>query len=72
MTDRYTKVALTVIAAALVAIVAQNMIAPAGAQGGIQRVILCSAENTNICASVGKYSHLGTDRGLLFVAPITK
>ena len=47
MTDRYTKIILTVIAVALCALVAQNAIAPAGAAGrecGIERWQPCYVE----------------------------
>lgn len=48
--DRYTKIVLTVIAAALVANVAQDYILPARA-AEVQRVVICD-ETGYFCASV--------------------
>ena len=45
MIDRYTKVLFTVIAAALVAIVAQNAV-------GTLRMAICDVDNPNACARV--------------------
>lgn len=52
MTDRYTKAVLTIIAAALVAIAVQNLVGPVGAQGVVQRVVLCDARDNSRCATV--------------------
>jgi hypothetical protein len=53
MIDRYTKVLLTVIAAALVAIVAQNAVGTLQAQNaGIPRMAICDVDNPNACARV--------------------
>jgi hypothetical protein len=53
MIDRYTKVLLTVIAAALIAIVAQNTVGTLQAQNaGIGRVAICDVDNPNACARV--------------------
>ena len=51
-TDRYTKTLLTVIAAALVAIAAQNAMSASHAQVSITRVALCDPVNINTCAAV--------------------
>lgn len=50
-TDRYTKIVLTVIAAALVGLLVQNSISPTNAQGGVQRVAVCTVDGAK-CASV--------------------
>lgn len=51
MVDRYTKAVLTVIAAALVTIAAQNFIGPSSAQSlGVPKVQICDARG--ICASI--------------------
>jgi hypothetical protein len=52
MTDGYTKIVLTIIAATLAGLVGQNAIRPSGAQGGVQKVLICDADNPTICASV--------------------
>jgi hypothetical protein len=53
MVDRYTKAVLTVIALALICLVAGNLVRPLNAQSsGIQRVVICNAENTNQCAAL--------------------
>ena len=50
MSDRYTKTVLTIIAAALVAIVMQNIGGSlSAATSGIQKVQICDADN---CASL--------------------
>jgi hypothetical protein len=49
--DRYTKTVLTVIAGALVAIVAQNTIKASHAQDGVQRVAICDLRAI-ACANV--------------------
>lgn len=54
--DRYTKIVLTVIAAALVANVAQDYVLPAQA-AEVQRVALCSQSGAT-CASVSGSSGL--------------
>ena len=54
-TDRYTKTVLTIIAGALVAIVAQNGIKASNAQGGVQRVAICDLDHpTGSCAGLHK------------------
>ncbi len=55
-TDRYTKVVLTVIAAALVANLGQDYILPAQA-AEVQRVSICSSSGAT-CASVSGSSGL--------------
>jgi len=52
MVDWYTKTVLTVIAVALVGLVAGNTIAPLKAQNDVQRIVICSAEETRKCASL--------------------
>lgn len=54
--DRYTKIVLTVIAAALVANVAQDYVLPAQA-AEVQRVSICSTSGAT-CASVSGSSGL--------------
>jgi hypothetical protein len=54
MIDRYSKAVLTIIAAALVAIVAQNTIGPLNAQSGVQRVVICDPRDPGRCASLGQ------------------
>jgi hypothetical protein len=68
MTDRYSKIVLTVIAAALVALVAQNAIGPTRAAGSIQKVAICDAEAPNTCANMMRKG----DVILLGVADITR
>jgi hypothetical protein len=52
-TDLYTKFVLTVIAFALSAIAIQSSITSAFAQsGGVQKVIICDARYTSMCADV--------------------
>jgi len=53
MNDRYTKAVLTVIAAALCALVAQNAIGPLGAAGRQfpQQVVICDVKGDK-CAEV--------------------
>ena len=61
MSDRYTKAVLTVIAAALVAIVVQNAIGPTNAQSG--RVFLCDPHDPDHCASLANLGRIeGYDR----------
>ena len=60
MVDRYTKAVLTVIAAALVALVTQGAIRESRAQLGIQKVQICG-DNAADCASIiqfGRYKAL--------------
>jgi hypothetical protein len=54
MTDRYTKIMLTIIAAALVGIVVQNAVSTVGAQAGVQRVVICDSHDTSNCARVAE------------------
>ncbi len=54
--DRYTKIVLTVIAAALVANVAQDYVLPARA-AEVQRVAICTSSGAT-CASVSGSSGL--------------
>ena len=61
--DRYTKIVLTVIAAALVANVAQDYILPARA-AEVQRVAICSSSGAT-CASVSGSSGLEVKVGNL-------
>ena len=51
LADRYTKIVLTVIAAALVGLLVQNAITPSIAMGDVQRVAICSIDGAK-CASV--------------------
>jgi hypothetical protein len=51
MYDRYTKIVLTVIAVCLLKIAFADLISPAEAQGGVQRVAICD-RNGSDCASV--------------------
>lgn len=62
MTDRYTKVCLTVIAIALVAIAIRGVptIGTAEAGSGVQKVIICDARHINKCANV-RYGELQVD-----------
>jgi hypothetical protein len=50
--DTYTKTVLTIIAAALVALVTRDFINPTFAQSGITKVAICSASNPNVCAAL--------------------
>jgi phosphoribosylcarboxyaminoimidazole (NCAIR) mutase len=63
MIDRYTKVLLTVIAVALVAIVAQNAVGTLQAQNaqnaGISRVAICHRDDPNACARVTAHRSSG-------------
>jgi len=53
MSDRYTKVMLTIIAIALLGLGVQNVAAPLRAESGsIQRVIICDARDTRNCATL--------------------
>lgn len=53
--SRYTNAVLTVIAGALVVLVIQNAVGRAEAQSPstVTRVMICDAQNTSRCASVG-------------------
>lgn len=51
MSDRYTKIVLTVIAVCLLKIAFGDLIAPAEAQGQIQKVSICNPDGS-LCASV--------------------
>jgi hypothetical protein len=54
MVDRYTKAVLTVIAVALVGLVAQNSLFPAQAQyGQLVKVVICDQSGLN-CAGVSR------------------
>lgn len=55
MVDRYTKAVLTIIAAALVAIAAQNAMGPLNAQQGVQRVAICDTMGS-ACVAPWKYA----------------
>ena len=50
MNDRYTKLILTVIAAALLVLVAQNSIRPSVAESGIHKVQICDGHDN--CADL--------------------
>jgi hypothetical protein len=52
MNDHYARGVLTVIAAALVLLVIQNVVRPAAAGNDVQRVAICDALGTT-CANVG-------------------
>ena len=66
--DRYTKSVLTVIAAALCALVAQNAVGPAQSQQGPQPVVICSADGINCADVVGRgVPGIPSDRGALTV-----
>ncbi len=52
MIDQFTKSVLTVIAAALVVLVAQNAIGPSKAQNaGVQKIAICT-ESGSYCAGI--------------------
>ena len=55
MSDYYTKAVLTVIAAALVALVLQNSIRPVGASGQLQAVAICDPIEIGQCARVARF-----------------
>jgi hypothetical protein len=52
MIDRYTKAVLTIIAAALVALVAQNMSGGSRADSAVQKVVICGDEAGSNCVGV--------------------
>ena len=56
MTDRYSKIVLTVIAIALVCIVVQNAVTSLNAQTGVQRVAICDPQEPGHCAAVARTS----------------
>lgn len=58
MSDRYTKIILTVIAVCLLKIAFSDLIAPAEAQGGVQRVAICDLTGSP-CASVTPVPFVG-------------
>jgi len=71
MVDRYTKAMLTVIAVALVGMVAQNAIGPLRAQSAT-RVVICDVNDINRCASLWPYTVQDTNQtffGLQTVTP---
>lgn len=47
--DRYSKAILTIIAAALVAMAAENLVRPSVAQTGVSKVAICELDGRN-CA----------------------
>ena len=57
MNDTYTKMVLTVIAASLTIIAAQNIVPNAFAQNqGVVKVIICDPKDQNYCANIGYYN----------------
>lgn len=58
MSDRYTKIVLTVIAVCLLKIAFGDLIAPAEAQVGVQRVAICDTSGA-VCASVTPIPFVG-------------
>jgi len=52
MIDRYTKVVLTIIAAVLLALVAQNMSGCSRADTAVQKVAICGDEVGSNCVGV--------------------
>lgn len=68
--SRYTNAVLTVIAAALVALVVENAVSQARAQSttAITRVLICDAQNTSKCASVGSVT---TSSGITYYPLLT-
>lgn len=69
--DRYTKAVLTVIAAALCALVAQNAAGPSQAQQSpVQLVAICSLDGNNCAGVVGEGTSFSPNRnGHLRVVP---
>ena len=61
MLDRYSKAVLTVIAATLVGLLVQNAIKPAGANDGVQRVVICDTYDYSRCARVIRAGGYGDD-----------
>ena len=57
MIDRFTKIILAIIAAALVTIVVQNAVGPTHADPGVQRVVICDVNRISFCASLGTRSN---------------
>jgi hypothetical protein len=56
MSDRYTKIVLTVIAAALIGLVAQNAVGPLNAVVAVQKVQICDPNGE--CATLSPYPGL--------------
>lgn len=52
--DIYAKLMLTVIAGALVGLVIQNSAGNAIADGIVQKVVICDANDSTSCAAVGR------------------
>jgi hypothetical protein len=52
MPDRYTKIMLTIIAAALLGLVAQNAVNSGRAATGVQHVVICDSYEPSDCARV--------------------
>jgi hypothetical protein len=72
MVDHYTKVVLTVIAGALLALVVQNAVRTASAQGGeIQKVQICDSQNCADLSPITRVSSRGfeTTWGLKVAPP---
>src|SRR5215510_12677687 len=70
MVDRYTKAVLTVIAVALVGMLAQNAIGPLRAQSAT-RVVICDVNDVNRCASLWPYTVQDTNQTLGAVETVT-
>ncbi len=71
MTDCYTKSVLTVIAAALLALVAQNAVRPLRADA-FQKVAICDPNDYTHCAQVGRFPGSIHDPGYLMVSEAVK
>jgi hypothetical protein len=68
MTDRYSKIVLTVIAISLSCIVAQNAITSLNAQvDRPQRVVICDARDNNRCAALGKWGEPSSGFGYYYL-----
>ena len=59
-TDRYTKIVLTVIAVTLLLMASRDLVGMAGAQSGVQKVMLCG--RSGFCADVGEITD-GRNKG---------
>jgi hypothetical protein len=69
MNDLYTKTVLSIIAAALLALVVQNAVHPSQAQYGPQKVQICD-DRGNFCAKVHTTNTVfGVDYGVVVVPP---
>jgi hypothetical protein len=68
MNDLYTKTVLSIIAASLLALVAQNAVRPSQAQYGPQKVQICDEKGSRCAGITTKL--LGIDYGLA-VVPLT-